>query len=71
MWLYHRCEENDQAQRSPIPHQHVVKFQNMAQTLEHPLSRDRTGIPVETSFQGGHCRNIKRQTDTFGQVQVG
>ena len=58
--------------RSPIPHQHVVKFQNMAQMLEHPLSRDRTGIPMETSFQGGLCRNIKRQTDTFGrQVQVG
>ena len=71
MRLYHGCEENDEAQRSPILHQHVVKFQNMAQTLEHPLSRDRTGIPVETSFQGGLCRNIKRQTDTFGQVQVG
>ena len=46
--------------RSPIPHQHVVKFQNMAQML----SRDRTDIPVETSFQGGLSRNIKRQTDT-------
>ena len=58
--------------RSPIPHQHVVKFQNMAQMSEHPLSRDCTGIPVETSFQGGLCRNIKRQTDTFWrQVQVG
>ena len=42
MRLYHRCEENDEAQRSPIPHQHVVEFRNMAQMLEHPLSRDRT-----------------------------
>ena len=57
--------------RSTIPHQHVVKFQNMAQMLDHLLSRNRTGIPVKTSFQGGLCRNIKRQTDTFGQVQVG
>ena len=57
--------------RSPIPHHHVVKFQNMAQMLEHPLSRDRTGIPVETSFQGGLCRNFKRQKDILGQVQVG
>ena len=58
--------------RSPIPHQHVVKFQNMARMLEHPLSRDRTRIPVEKSFQGGLSRNIKRQTKTFGrQVQVG
>ena len=51
--------------RSPIPHQHM-KFQNMAQMLEHPLSRDHTHIPVETIFQGGLSRNIKRQTDSFG-----
>ena len=58
--------------RSPIPHQHIVKFQNMAQILEYPSHRDHTGDPVKTSFQGGISRNIKRQTDTFGrQVQVG
>ena len=57
--------------RSPIPHQHIVKFQNMAQILEYPSSRDHTGDPVKTSFQGGISRNIKRQMDTFGrQVQV-
>ena len=58
--------------RSHIPHQHIVKFQNMAQILEYPSPRDHTGDPVETSFQGGLSRNIKRQTDTFGrQVQMG
>ena len=36
--------------RSPIRHQHV-KFQNMANMLEHQLSRDHTGDPVETNFQ--------------------
>ena len=58
--------------RSPIPHQHIVKFQNMAQILEYPSSRDHTGDLVETSFEGGLSTKIKRQTDTFGrQVQVG
>ena len=58
--------------RSPIPHQHIVKFQNMAQILEYPSSRHHIGDPVETSFKGGLSTKIKRQTDTFGrQVQVG
>ena len=53
--------------RSPIPHQHVVNFQNMAQTLDCPLSRDHTGDPVETSIEGGLSRNIKGQTHIFGR----
>ena len=57
--------------RSPFPHQHIMKFQNMAQILEYPSSRDHTGDPVETSFEGGLSTKNKRQTDTFGrQVQV-
>ena len=39
----------------------------MAHMLEHQLSLDHTGDPVERSFQGGLSRNIKRQTDTFGR----
>ena len=53
--------------RSPIPHQHVVNFQNMAQMLDCPLSRDHTGDPVETSIEGGLSRNIKGQTHIFGR----